>query len=264
MKQQPFIASYPKDYEWLTPCLQTFRRHGPPFFEPPVVCVATEDYDSATALCADAYPEVQVVIFDAEPGSLRAQASMMNADNLCPPDTDYVWFVGSDCCLTDKPELDHYFSQREDETWWPDLFTNSYEHLLEHGADVKRWQIGTSKHVGYDVRHEFMRRLPLPYSRKVLDGTRRHLEKIHNTTWLKYMISVWDDGDFSESNVIGAWAYRYCVEAYNWVDRDAEFRHLYPERPNHLRQFWSHGGLDRPADGFGDVPREVYEKVLTL
>jgi hypothetical protein len=38
MKQQPFIASYPKDYEWLTPCLQTFRRHGPPFFEPPVVC----------------------------------------------------------------------------------------------------------------------------------------------------------------------------------------------------------------------------------
>jgi hypothetical protein len=146
----------------------------------------------------------------------------------------------------------------------PDLHTNTYEHLYEHGADVKRWQIGTSKHVGYEVQHEFMRRLPLPYSRKVLDGTRRHLEKLHNTTWLKYMISVWEDGDFSESNVIGAWAWRYSPHSYYWVDRDEKFRHLYPEKPNHLRQFWSHGGLDRPADGFGDVPREVYEKALTL
>jgi len=258
MKHYPFIASYPGDYEWLSLCLKTFHKHGAPFFQPPMVCVASEDFDSALEVCQDSHPFATVCIFDAVPGPLRAQACMINSDCLVAldnPETDYIYFVGSDCCLTGTPTLSSYFTQQEDGTWLPDLFINSYDHLLDHGCDVKRWQTGTSRHVGYDVTHEFMRRLPLAYSKRVLDGTRRHLEKIHNTSWLRYLVSIWEAGDFSESNVIGAWAWRHRPFDYHWVDRDPPGRDLYEVKFNPLKQFWSHGGLDRPADGSGEIPR---------
>lgn len=251
----PFIASYPKDYEFLRWCLASFRKHRG-FFAPPVVCVASEDLLTARQLCREVDPEVRVVVYDTPgaPGSLRAQACMMEAD-VAAPGGDYYWFVGSDCCMLRPPAEEDYFTGG-----FPDLLYNSYEYLYSVGADVRRWQEGTSQHLGFKVDYEFMRRLPLPYCPDLLKATRDHLETVHKTHWQGYMRDVWHQGDFSESNVIGGYAYRHAAGCYNWILTDPgaiEFR-----KDNPMRQFWSHGGLDRPDDRDGLTPRSIYESVL--
>jgi len=67
----------------------------------------------------------------------------------------------------------------------------------------------------------------------------------------------------SESNVLGAYAWYFWRDAFEWVDvsrvpeRDAVFPAI---------QFWSHGGPDLPCDQyhryFGQTPRQFMDRFL--
>jgi hypothetical protein len=182
----------------------------------------------------------------------------MSSDLLCPS-ADFLYFFGSDCFITKPLHPSLYFVDGK-----PLMLFNSYQHLLNGGANVKDWWEGTSAAMGFNVEYEFMRRLPLVYPARVLKGTRDHLEKIHEDPFDLYVYStVPEDGEqyhskFSESNVIGSYAYYYDNGAYNWVNMDTP--HVLPENP--LIQFWSHGGIDRPNDHDQRTPRSVFEEVL--
>ena len=265
---QPFIASYAKDFPWLRFLLRSFatfsgaERGLSRSFAPPVVCTNPEDAAAAMILCQEVYPTARVVVGAGSPGYLRAQVCMMSSDLFCPW-ADYLYFFGSDCFVTaDVDPVEAYFKYGK-----PLMLVNSYRHLLEGGDNVQPWWEGTSAALGFNVEYECMRRLPLVYPAHVLKGVRGYLEFHHKMPFDHYIYdTIAADGEqyhskFSEANVIGSWARAFSSSSFTWLDLDKP-RNADRVPPSPVRQFWSHGGIDRPDDRDGRTPRSVFEEVL--
>ena len=269
------IASYKKDFEWLWPNLRSLKRHMQGFL-PPVISVSSEDAAECRALVAQTFPEATVWTKDGPPdlGNLRAQVSMMHGDRFGSP-ADYVWLVGSDCIVSGTFSPDSFFRNGK-----PVMLMNSYEHLLPFAPGIAPWRAGVENAIGSKPDFEFMRRLPLIYPVELFDRVRRHLEARHGVPFEDYVYSVGayaqksnrsDAANFSESNVLGAYAYIYMPEAFEWVNLDDNYDAEMAKLPSPLIQFWSHGGLETPCDcrfdypggnTFGKTPRQIIREIL--
>lgn len=182
---------------------------------------------------------------------------MMEGDLHCPQ-ADYVYLVGSDCVFWTEFRPDQYFLDGK-----PLMLYTSYSTF----GGVVPWQGDTTEAVGYDVLHEFMRRLPLVYPKAVFEPCRRHVASVHKMSFEAYVTTKIGRGNFSESNIMGAFAHRYMPELYTWMLTDSG----YPPQPHPLCQMWSHGGLDRPMEccvvtnhgnTVGKTPRQVITEIL--
>lgn len=278
MNHQVLIASYHKDFIWLGPCLASLKKFSVGFL-PPVISVSPDDYFGACAVVSRHFPEATVVVHcdprGVAKGNLRAQLSMMNSDVLCPS-ADYVWLVGSDCIVHEKFSPEPFFRDGR-----PVLLTNSYEHLLKYvpRACILPWQDGVEQALGFRPTHEYMRRLPLMYHRRLFKDAREAVEARHACSFTDYVYDVHhnvnngdrpersDASNFSESNLLGAYADRYFPGAFYWICLDDQPNLI----PNPMIQFWSHGGLDKACDvrfdyaggnTFGKTPRTVITEVL--
>jgi hypothetical protein len=258
-RHQILIASYRKDFPWLYQCLRSLAKFSKGFL-PPVVAVESKDLLPCFELTYDVrreFPEsmpVCVKEFNG-PGFGRAQLAMMSGDVLCP-DADYYWLLGSDCLAT-CPFGPERFCAPDGK---PYMAFNTWEHLKKHGGPgVMAWKAGVEEAVGFS-QAEFMRRLPLAYTRMVCTMTKAIITQRHKTSAASYVFDrVNRVKNFSESNVMGAVAYEHYRDSYFWVNRDVE---PMPGPPNPIIQFWSHGGLDRPSDADGRIPREVIIETL--
>jgi hypothetical protein len=258
-RHQILIASYRKDFPWLRYCLRSLAKFSRGFL-PIVVAVEADDYHGACEIAAHATREfpmggcIEVKTFNG-PGFGRAQLAMMSGDILCP-DADYYWLLGSDCLATRQFDPTAFCAP----DGRPYMAYNSWEHLKKHaGPGVLAWKAGTEEAVGYS-QAEFMRRLPLAYTRMVCTMTKAIITQRHKTSAASYVFDrVNRVQNFSESNVMGAVAYEHYRDSYFWVNRDVE---PMPGPPNPIIQFWSHGGLDRPSDADGRLPREVIIETL--
>jgi len=281
MNHQVLISSYKKDFIWLGPCLASLRKFSKGFL-PPVVSVAPDDYLGACEVTRKYYPEVNVVV-DCDTrgllkGNLRAQLSMMHSDVLCPR-ADYIWLVGSDCIVHSEFSPEPFFHDGK-----PVMLTNSYEHLLKYvpRACIIPWQDGVEQALGFRPTHEYMRRLPLMYHRRLFKDTREAVEARHACAFTDYVYDIHhtvynsdrtertersDASNFSESNLLGAYADRFFPGAFHWVCLDYQPNTI----PNPMIQFWSHGGLDMECDvrfdysggnTFGKTPRAVITEIL--
>ncbi len=254
---QVLIASYQRDFIWLRHCLRSLKKFSKGFL-PPVISVATPDFLGAKMLVNETFPEASVIVRDFPHGNLRAQISMMECDRLCPG-ADYTYLVGSDCIVWDEFRPDQFFLDGK-----PIMLYTSYS-LLPPGVP---WRPGTSRAMGQDLQYEFMRRLPLVYPKALFEPMRRHIESVHRMPFPSYVQSQIGRGDFSESNIMGAFAYLFRPQLYTWLLTDNGL----PELPkNPLGQMWSHGGLDRPMDAcfvtphgnsVGKTPRQVITECL--
>jgi len=276
MTHQVLIASYKKDFEWLAPNLTTLRRFSKGFL-PPVISVSSEDAAEARALVKNVYPEAEVWVKDGRPGlgNLRAQVSMMLGDMLCAK-ADYIWLVGSDCVVSSEFTPEPFFRNGK-----PVMLINSYEELLTYAPGIEPWRVGTTNALGFEPQYEYMRRLPLIYPRELFALVRRHIESVHGKTFEDYVYDVGayaqksnrsDAANFSESNVMGAFAHRFMEGSYEWVNLDSDYAGEMAKLPSPMIQFWSHGGLDTVADvrftygdgqtTFGQTPRRVIQQIL--
>jgi hypothetical protein len=274
---QVLIASYRKDFNWLQVCLQTLKRFSRGFL-PPVVSVASEDAEDTRSILYGYYPGARVVVKDgpAGLGNLRAQVSMMEGDLMCP-NADYVWLVGSDCIVSREFTPEPFF--RNDK---PVMLVNSYETLFQNSLSMRPWQEGTEKALGWKPELEYMRRLPLIYPRELFHRVRGHLGNLHNKPFEDYVYEVGayaqksnrsDAANFSESNVMGAFADRFMHDSYEWVSLDLDYPGEMAKLPSPMIQFWSHGGLDKACDvsfnygdgenTYGKTPREVLRYILS-
>lgn len=271
MKHQVLISTYHKDFEWLGPNLASLHKFQGPEFLPPVVNVAREDFEGARRIADRYFPRTLVVVKDgpAGKGNLRAQIAMMNGDNLCP-DADYIWLVGSDCVTHSPLTADFFFHEGK-----PVLQMNSYEHLLPYAPGIKPWQDGVEAVLGWKPEFEYMRRLPLIYPRDLFRYVRVFITERHGMDFETYVYGIGNDGrehrsdaaNFSESNVLGAWAHGYAPKMFHWKNLDG----LDYDGTNPMIQFWSHGGLDFACDcrvdypggnTFGKTPRTVIKQIL--
>src|SRR6478736_9411727 len=106
-----FISSFHRDAEWFSHCLASIRIFAKGFL-PPVVCVTTQDAPQFRKIVADVHPACRVVIKDILPGResqrfMRAQVAMMESDKFIP-EADILYWLGSDCLLTDTFTPDKY------------------------------------------------------------------------------------------------------------------------------------------------------------
>lgn len=269
MNHQVLIASYSKDFVWLGPCLASLRRFSRGFL-PPVISVAPEDADGANNIVNRHCPEATVIIH-CDPrgkvkGNLRAQLSMMNGDKLCAA-ADYIWLVGSDCMVHSDFSPEPFFRNEK-----PVMLINSYEHLLKYvpRMSLTPWQDGVERALGFRPEFEYMRRLPLMYPRYLFRAVRDFVSARHQCTFTDYVYDVHsktERSDFSESNLLGAYAHRYEPVLFEWQNLDTN----YNPSPNPMIQFWSHGGMDNRTDvrfdypggnTFGKTPRAVITEIL--
>jgi hypothetical protein len=269
MSHQILISTYNKDFVWLEYCLRSLSRFCKGFL-PPAISVSGEDFAEAEKIVARNFPEAEVWIKDGPHGNLRAQISMMEGDLICPQ-ADYVYLVGSDCLVYDDMRPEVYFSNEHR----PIMLYNTYKDLEIHHPATLPWRGGTAHALGYAPPHEFMRRLPLLYPKKLFKAVRDHISEYHNMTFDDYVYSRAEEGTFSESNIMGAYAWKFMPELYTWVCVDGtEERYLKssPRFPNPMIQFWSHGGLDLTCDAdfeylpgqstLDRTPRDIIKHIL--
>lgn len=271
MTHQFLIASYKKDFPWLVHALRSLHRfsHG---FLPPVVSVERSDASAATIIAAQHYPGAVVKVVDGMPGygNMRAQVSMMSGDLIGT--ADVVHLFGSDCIAFSDFTPDNYMIDG-----CPVMLMTPYVAFGPHYKHVAMWQRGTANVLGFTPDYEFMRRIPLAYPKEVSHGTRVHIAKLHRMPFEEYVYSGivpagnLCNGGFSESNIMGAWAYAFKRDAYTWIDTTDPVM-MGMLSPSPVIQFWSHGGLDRPTDAVveyapgqstvGQTPRALITKFL--
>lgn len=269
MTHQILIASYQKDFIFLNQCLRSIARFSRGFL-PPVVVVEDHEREEAQRLCTLACPGAEVRVFNKSHGLgfHRAQIVMCRADEFCP-DADYIYLVGSDCLFFQPFEPATYFVGN-----LPIMLHTSYAHLNSSGAsNANHWQKGVKRALGFLPRDEFMRRLPVVYTRHNFPALRNYIELLHCVPFNDFVYSdrLQAHNNFSESNALGALAYAHHREWYHWVLTDNPgWAGNIPFSP--LAQFWSHGGMDRPGEccveyapgknAAGRSPRAVITDVL--
>lgn len=271
LSHQILVATFHKDQEWARYLLRSLRIFSVGWL-PPVLSVSTEDFKLFRRIADEEFPETIVTIKDAPKGmgNARAQISYMQADLLCPQ-ADVVQILGSDCFAHDIITPDHYMA----EDGKPVMFYNSYAVLNPKETTPLPWQAATSKILQIDIRHEFMRRLPWAIPRALLPPMRAYIEQRHKMTFEKfiYLFVARGNRGLSESNIMGGFAYHLMREVYHWVDLDVLENRVVQQYRWHspIFQWWSHGGLDRPAEHASDyiggntagkTPRKVMDEVI--
>lgn len=249
MQHQPLIASYAKDFAWLFHFLTSFRIHATGFL-PPVIVVPGPDVLHARKIVSQSLPAAVVRAYDVPKQYqglvwapfMRAQLAMLSGDVHCP-DADVVWLWGSDCFIIGplRPE-------DQMEGGKPVMSYSTYENLGQTHPACLVWRAGTTKALGWGPESEFMRRLPLLYPRDLYPAVRNHVAKSPEyAAFEEYVYGAGQSKNFSESNVLGAYAWRYFHDRYEWFQVDGlEYSRFATRFPTKTVQFWSHGGLDRP------------------
>lgn len=271
MKSQVLIASYKHDFEWLIHCLGSLKRFASGFLHP-VVCVEPSDVVGVHEIITRAYPEVTIAVKAGRPGQgfMRAQCAMMSADVLCPG-ADFVFLLGSDTIAAAPFTPDPFFATDGN----PVMLYTTYDDLNVPGhSNAMPWRKGVNRMLGFEPHAEFMRRLPIIYPVGLFPKMRAFIEELHSQPFEDYIYTAdLKHGHTSESNCLGAYAWKFMPEIFHWVNtteagvEDGEVKGW----PSPIRQFWSRGGLDRITEANftfkgksskGRTPRQIMNELL--
>lgn len=250
MKTHQFlICSYAKDFQFLEPNLRSLKRFSSGFL-PPTICVDGSDYGECKKLVARIFPEAAISVKDGRRGlgMARAMISMMCGDLICPA-ADVVHLLGSDCMA--------YKTLTPQQYCWSDgrpiLLWNTYREISGPGdGGVSAWQRGTERLLGFPTPKEYMRRLPIPYPKELFAPFRRFLETKHRTEFENLIYAECAARHpVSESNLMGGFAEKYMPEVYKWLHAspsDSDYVAYRTKDADSIIQWFSHGGLNRPAE----------------
>jgi hypothetical protein len=213
-----FIKTWKNDLKWLKYCLKSIDKYGSGF---EVLIVA--DWDCKSEI--ESWSLTKEVVHYCRPnfdGYLYQQYIKLRAFDYT--DSEFILFMDSDCIFTEPTKPEDFFTDGK-----PNMLMTPYEDIPE----VMFWKEATDKATGLDVKYEFMRRNGLVYHRSTLVGL-----------WLSYSDKFFNqlkrtkNRQFSEFNIIGAYAFEFEQEKYNFVNT----RDSIPHHP--VKQFWSWSGLN--------------------
>lgn len=224
-----FIRTYEKDLPWLVYCLQSIHKYVTGYRNI-IVCIP----DGQVHLLKDFNIPIVVTCPNYKNDYLGQQVSKLRAYERT--NADYFLFVDSDCVFTKPCDVNVYLHKDK-----PVILKTPYSTIPE----VKFWQDITEKAIGFKPAFEFMRRIPLMYHRSTLEKTDSHMVNFHGCSLEHYVISQ-PNREFSEFNLLGAFAHKNEYDKYYWIDTTKdELPELY------CRQFWSWGGFTE------DVKKEI-------
>ena len=221
-KMDIFIKSYSKDFSWLSYCVRSIEKFVKNVNNV-IIVIPEKDLHLFNLTLS---PKFQLhVVNESGNGYLFQQYIKMTAHHYSQ--ADYIMFVDSDCVFT--KEIDFHELVKNEK---PTILMTKYSELVDkNGKSLVPWQSPTEKVFGQSVKYEFMRRNFLVYKSSTLE----HLEKWFPHDLKNYILS---QTIFSEFNVIGAFAYFFENNNYNFIDTK---NWTYEEPPG--KQFWSYSGL---------------------
>lgn len=220
-----FIRSYRGDRFWLDYCLRSLKKFAHGFKEIVVVLPKGDEphFDGTN------FHGARVVWWDDLPGDgyLGQQHCKMYADTIV--DSDYVFFVDSDCFAEGEVHPDMYRSGVK-----PIQLLRYWEGI----GDAAIWEPITEKAMGFAPRFEHMAFVPLMYWRNTLTECRKYMEGVHDKTLGQYIQSV-PARSFSEFNALGAFAHAFQPHLYDWRLADPATDGV----SRIVKQYWSWGGF---------------------
>lgn len=222
-KTDIFIKTYGGDFEWLKYCLRSIQKYCTGFNK--IILVCDEGDKNALEQFGLTREDVHYIPLEFN-GYLFQQWVKLNAHTYS--DADYIMFVDSDCVFT-KPTTPNDFIK----SGKPMILKTPYETIPE----VIFWKELTELTLKEEVEFEYMRRLPLLYRRDTIENCLNHVNQFHEQG-LKTFISRQPNHEFSEFNLLGAYAEKYEGDKYKFVDTT---KNELPE--THILQNWSYGGL---------------------
>jgi len=215
-----FYKSYGKDFWLLHYSLMSITKNVTGYNNIILVIPEHEKHEFDTRVL----PERTLIHYVVEEGNgyLFQQWCKLNAASYS--NSDFILFADSDCIFDHKINLKDFIPV-------PEILYTSYDQL----PDAIIWQKPTEQLIGDPQPYEWMRRNCLVYHRSTL---------VNLNTWkpgLKKI--VMESKRFSEFNLIGAYAWKFEREKYNFVNTDGW---TYTE-PKAI-QVWSHASKEKGAD----------------
>jgi hypothetical protein len=223
-----FIKTCKKDLEWLHYCLRSIWKFGSGFEE--LVIVADEDCRSMIDGWIEASWKTSIVyVENPKHGYFHMQAVKLMADTYTS--CDNILFVDSDCVF--YTPFTPYSFMRDGK---PILIKTKYETLAKcpKGKDALCWKKPTERIVNLQVEWEYMRRIPMMFSRHIYSKIRERYPEAQ-----EFARNLPGFGGFSEFNLMGAWIDIYDPDSHFITDSEA-----WSPSPV-AKQYWSWGGFSR-------------------
>lgn len=216
-----FIKSYHKDYWLLYYALKSITKNVTGYNNIILLIPETEKdlFDTRNM------PERTLIHYVKEYGNgyMFQQWCKVNAHSYS--DADYILFGDSDCMFDHKIDLQDFIKDGK-----PEILYTSYDQL----PDAVIWKEPTEKFIKQPILYEYMRRNCLIYHRSTLVNIAAYAPNLQ--------FIIMGSERFSEFNAIGAYAWYYEKEKYNFVNTDNwEYT-----RPKSL-QVWSHASKEPGA-----------------
>ena len=196
-----FYKTYKQDFEWIKYSLKSLKKHVKGYNKI-IIIVPKEDEYLFNTTPFDLPENVFVKgVSEYGTGYLYQQWCKISAHTYS--DADYIMFADSDCIFDHDIDLNDFIKEGN-----PEILYTDY---LKVG-DAICWKQVTEDFIKEPQQFEFMRRNCLIYHRRTLENVCNYEKN------LEYIIM--NSERFSEFNAIGAYAFKYEKEKYNFVNTD--------------------------------------------
>jgi FkbM family methyltransferase len=206
-----FIRTYPGDYDWLRYCIRSIEKYVTGFRKIWMISPSRPpEWFSAAGVSAApihiANMEWKQMNDESPDGYLAQQITKLYADVITDYQPDFILHIDSDVILNRPVTPGDFISN--DKVVWP---YTPYDRI------ETPWQPITEKFMGASVQYEFMRRLPIMVPRWLYSKLREFAHKRHGMPISQYIINQ-TQRSFSEFNALGAYAYAYHRDSFDWVN----------------------------------------------
>jgi hypothetical protein len=237
------------DFDWLTWCLRSIRRHCQQFAG--VTLVIPSRDASLLAPIANEHAQakggikLRIRMMNEKPGKgmLQHMTAMASADELVPKNTTHVLHVDADVIFKEAVTPDEYFDGDK-----AIYVVRTYDSLIEQRdgqtviSDCHQWKAPTAAQLGFEPEVYTMLRHPEGFPIGFYKKYRDHITAIHGKDYMDYMLE--GRNSFPQTRMdftaMGAFAHKAMHDAFHWLDVSGG-NHLAPR--DKQKCYWSHGGL---------------------
>ena len=224
IKVDIFIRSYHKDLNWLSYCLASIDKFCTGFR---VVVVVPKSTWSRAQYLRDSFESIRFEqCDDYRDDYLGQQVTKLHADFFT--DADFISHVDSDCIFTRPVSPEDLIGSGK-----PRILMLPIAKLSRQ----KPWLGPTEEFLGWKVNYDFMQHPPFSYPRSLYGDLRNYSLEMHGLSLEQYVMARPPRG-FSEYNVLGAYAYKWRQDQFNWLDVSLE-----DPGEHSCRWYWSWGGI---------------------
>lgn len=216
-----FIKSHQPDFKFLKYCLLSIIKHATNYNR--IILVVPNGSLQAMIDADITIPDrtsIESLKEEGNDGYIWQQYTKLIAHEYS--DADYIMYVDSDCVCTHPIDVSKLVENDK-----PTMLYTPYKDIQTP------WQAPTEALFERPVEYEFMRRSFLIYHRSTVKNFCAWMEQKFQTPLKQWCIA---QGTMSEFNFLGAYAWFYEHEKYNWINTTTE---AFP--PETGAQYWSHG-----------------------